>query len=257
MTLSNTLFLKVGTPIDKIVTARIAYGVSSLINAYQELGTYLSSSHRYNITLPLCCFQCASYADYDCFKIMSVVADLFALAEAWRQVTFAGALITIISLASWSYRTWIFIMQYVMLCIHACNVCPRLCYLLTPSHMLLSSQVVGHWAPFWSGNCALFNFFWLKRSKKQVCIHSLHWGTKGLLSLNCFFLWWTGTWVWGDPTFSVYLGKLSFNMHTTWPTEHWSAYICHMINKGTVAHHTTSCILNSTVIYNLPMKLCP
>jgi hypothetical protein len=69
----------VGTPIDKIVTARIAY---SLINAYQELGTYLSSSHRYNITLPLCCFQCASYADYDYFKIMSVVADLFALAEA-------------------------------------------------------------------------------------------------------------------------------------------------------------------------------
>jgi hypothetical protein len=136
---------------------------------------------------------------------MSVVADLFALAEAWRQVTFAGALITIISLASWSYRTWIFIMQYVMLCIHACNVCPRLCYLLTPSHMLLSSQVVGHWAPFWSGNCALFNFFWLKRSKKQVCIHSLHWGTKGLLSLNCFFLWWTGTWVWGDPQPSVFI----------------------------------------------------
>jgi hypothetical protein len=76
-----------------------------------------------------------------------------------------------------------------------------------------------------------------------------------LVSLDCFFLWWTGTWVWGDPTFSVYLGKLV--LHTTWPTEHWNAYICHMIDKGTVAHHTTSCILNSTVICNLPMKLCP
>jgi hypothetical protein len=70
-------------------------------------------------------------------------------------------------------------MQYVMLCIHACNVCPRLCYLLTSSHMLLSSQVVGHWAPFWIGNCALFNFSgWKKAKSKFAYTDSLHWGTK-------------------------------------------------------------------------------
>jgi hypothetical protein len=148
-------------------------------------------------------------------------------------------------------------MQYVVLCINACNVCPRLRYLLTSSHMLLSSEVVGHWAPFWIGNHALFNFSGWKKIEAslqtQLALRHQNW----LVSLDCFFLWWTGTWVWGHRTFSVYLGKLSFNMHTTWPTEHWNAYICHMIDKGTVAHHTTSCILNSTVIHNLPMKLCP
>jgi hypothetical protein len=128
--------------------------------------------------------------------------------------------------------------QYVMLYIHACNVCLRLCYLLTFLLMIFSSQVVGHWAPFGVGNPMLFIFSGWKNHKASLHAQFMLRHQNWFMNVDCFFLWWSRTWAWWDPTLSVYLDKLSFNAHWTCPIEHWNAYICHMIHKATMCHYT-------------------
>jgi hypothetical protein len=73
-----------------------------------------------------------------------------------------------------------------MLCIHACNVCPKLNVICSHFYtcFLLRWLVIGH--PF-ELTTMCYLFFLVKKNKKQVYVHNLHWSTK--IDLWVLIIW--------------------------------------------------------------------